>query len=152
MKVVNPRVDRTITQHAGDTSPAFFRTSAINDLLVHMGLTDEDDNRVWIMKTSDQYGGGTFARCAQNVELILQRDGGRAVYGWTLWQGEYCVEAEAHVVYQRLYEDSAVYNVTPHYDGTVLSGLFVEDDRLYQKLLRSPSRTKPKNVLMWRHS
>lgn len=149
--IVNPRHDRSIAKHGGDTSPAMQRSAAINALLAHMKLDATENESIWLMSTSHPLSRdvpGVFGRCAFNVERVLQKAGGRDVYGWTLWQGRYVVEAEAHVVWQPD-ERSPVVNVTPHADGRILPGLFVEDDSLYDDLVSRRVTRMPNNVLMW---
>lgn len=137
--IVNPRRDRSIPTHANDTHQTRTRTSALNALIKRMKLRNAT---VYLTRVDPRYK-GTFGRCAWNVAQLVDRYGGRAVRGWTLWQGAYVVEAEAHVVWKPRDDDQCVFNVTPYNDGTLYTSLFVEEH------WESVDNHTPNSVMMW---
>lgn len=65
--------------------------------------------------------------CFINVEKKVSKDGGKAVYGWAIWEHKYFIEAEFHAVWENDEED--LFDITPKSNNGVRI-LFVPDDRI----------------------
>ncbi|CAH5472694.1 hypothetical protein WNJ68_03495 [Klebsiella grimontii] len=68
-------------------------------------------NPEWVK--SDPFPGAEEKDCFINVERAIEKNGGRAVNGWTIWQvpGVF-IEAEFHCVWEK--ESGVMLNVTPY--------------------------------------
>ncbi|ENM5907501.1 SEC-C domain-containing protein [Vibrio mimicus] len=62
--------------------------------------------------------------CFLNVEAKIKNKGGKAIYGWQIWQTEHLIEAEFHAVWES--GDGVVLDVTPK-PFQVESIMFVRD-------------------------
>ena len=65
--------------------------------------------------------------CFINVEKKVASDGGRIIYGWTIWEHKYFIEAEFHAVWEN--EDEDLIDITPKSNHATRI-LFVPDDRV----------------------
>lgn len=70
-----------------------------------------DVNPIWV--NNALFTGAEEKDCFINVERIIEKNGGRAVFGWTIWQvpGVF-IEAEFHCVWEK--ETGLMLNVTPY--------------------------------------
>ena len=68
-------------------------------------------NPEWV--NSAPFPGAEEKGCFINVERAIEKSGGRAVFGWTIWQvpGVF-IEAEFHCVWEK--ESGSLLNVTPY--------------------------------------
>lgn len=66
--------------------------------------------------------------CFFNVQRKIDRDGGRAVFGWEIRSLKYMIEAEKHAVWQA--PDNTFVDITTTVQP-VTQTLFVIDDELY---------------------
>lgn len=65
--------------------------------------------------------------CFVNVKKKMEKDGGKIVYGWTIWEHKYFIEAEFHAVWQDDNED--LIDLTPK-SNSAQKILFLPDDRI----------------------
>jgi hypothetical protein len=65
--------------------------------------------------------------CFINVEKKVSQDGGKIVYGWTIWEHKYFIEAEFHAVWEN--DDEDLIDITPKANQATRI-LFVPDDRV----------------------
>jgi hypothetical protein len=66
-------------------------------------------------------------QCYCNVAEKIKRDGGKAHYGWAIWQSEYLCEAEHHTVWEN--DEGDFLDITPR-DIEIGSIMFVSDNNL----------------------
>ena len=102
---VNPRPDRSVQTHGAETQMYNGRDAAAGQtVLAHLGATH---SRIANPHAKFQMmHGGCFA----NVEHLVREHGGKAVLGWSLYENEFMLEAEAHAVWED--PEGELYNVT----------------------------------------
>ena len=73
--------------------------------------------------------------CVNNVKKKIERDGGKCILGWQIWQGNFIDEGEFHAVWEDLEEN--LIDITPkENNGEIIDIhqiLFVEDEKLEYK-------------------
>ena len=130
--------------HAHDTHPAQTKSKGIIRLLRAMKL---DYSLAALVGATPQFV-GQYGRCSYNVELTIRKHGGTRVYGWSLWEGKYVVEAEAHCVWQP--PDKEYYiNVTPSQGGELYSHLFISDPEV--AISFQIKKRGPPNKIYWKN-
>jgi len=65
--------------------------------------------------------------CFINVKKKVEQDGGKILYGWTIWEHKYFIEAEFHAVWEN--DDEDLIDITPKSNHATII-LFVPDDRV----------------------
>jgi hypothetical protein len=65
------------------------------------------------------------SNCFPTVELKIQKDGGKIIFGWQIWQSENFVEAEFHGIWES--EDGIRVDITPKSIAGIDKILFVPD-------------------------
>lgn len=68
--------------------------------------------------------------CFPNVEEKVKRDGGRAYYGWAVWQSANLIESEMHAVWASLEDE--LFDITPK-DLDISHILFIPDESFIYK-------------------
>lgn len=67
--------------------------------------------------------------CTENVAQQVKKHGGKAIYGWRIWQSDQLIEAEFHAVWENT--KGELMDITPLQLGMKFNHiLFLEDDSL----------------------
>jgi hypothetical protein len=159
-RFLNERPDRSVEEHGTDTHPmqpaGMPQLKRLLELYRPMNLCHVQDRwshesnarpEARMMMIDRDVPLGEYGRCARNVQRVVDARGGAAVYGWSVWEGEYMVECEGHVVW-RPAEHNVFINVTPMRGGSAYSGLFLPDGNVYlQCTTRGPM---PSSLIFWK--
>lgn len=141
---LNPRPDRTLELH-GTTSPVLSPSRHVNHFLRFTNLPKPET-----MRPLEGYT-GEYGKCMQDCQRLVEAKGGDAMFGWSLFHGEYLVEAEFHVVWRppkKIDSKRRIRNVTPGYGRSApYTGLFAADPRT-KKYIEEHARPPP-NMVMW---
>jgi len=137
---LNPRSDRQLETHGSDTTQASPDSEGVKALLAHLGL----GGPVVVAKCHSVHQ-GPYMQAFANVTSAIKESGGKAVYGWSLYEGKYCVEAEYHAVW--LYKGRH-YNVTRSMEDQPYDIAFVEDRVARTKMAANDKA--PSNRLWWK--
>lgn len=81
--------------------------------------------------------------CFSNVKNKCKVDGGKALYGWSIWDTPFYVEAEFHCVWSSE-DESIVKDITPQTDGTKIN-LFLPDYETEYKGVSIPNKRVAKS-------
>jgi hypothetical protein len=139
MNILNQRLGRDLEAHASDTRPVTTLSKAVRAFAKQVTGTKGDV----VFATQLHVPAAMYSMCKQNVQQYVQSHGGTAVYGWSLWSGIYCLEAEYHVIWKSA--EGKHYNITPHIDNkTLYEGYFVIDASM------ADACSAPPNQLLWK--
>lgn len=133
---LNPRNDRTLDNHAADTSPARGVNKHLRAMLSEMRLDPKKAGIMYAVPGMCM----PYGMCLNNCLVASAQHGGEVIYGWSLWEGKHVVEAEYHAVWSRP-SDGKWINVTASMDGTNYGGYFIPD-KCYKKT--------PRNRIYWK--
>lgn len=84
-----------------------------------------------VLIKNEPFSGAEVMDCFSNVEMVIEQNGGRAVYGWAIWQvpGVY-IEAEFHCIWEN--DAGEMLDITP-YTYRTENILFLPDStRIYR--------------------
>lgn len=84
-----------------------------------------------VLIKNEPFSGAEVMDCFSNVEMVIEQNGGRAVYGWAIWQvpGVY-IEAEFHCIWEN--DAGEMLDITP-YPYRTENILFLPDStRIYR--------------------
>lgn len=141
-KFINDRLDRSVQTHGNDTRPMMKISKALSN------LTSALKSNVVIMTRPHQDYTLPYGRCFKNAALCVQNHGGKVLYGWSLWEGRYMIEAEPHAVWSADGTFESAFNVTIDMHGRVYGGLFVVDATLDNYMKQH--QKVPSNVVLWK--
>lgn len=135
MVYLNPNKARTLSLHGADTQNVARMNKHVQETLKLMKLNPANAQRMY----ADPMYKGTYARCFRNTCVVRQKRGGANVWGWSLFEGKYCVEAEYHSVWVPPNTTRYV-NVTTNIGGQPYSGMFIESFQPLINGVASPNR------------
>jgi hypothetical protein len=146
---LNPRTNRSITEHGNQSQPV---ANVTPDILKMADLMHLDRKNVQLMMVDpDIVDEMVYGRCFGNVDILIQNCSGKAIFGWMLFENEFMVEAEAHCAWQPE-DETYLINVTPStpYSPVIASGYFMEDLTVKLKKVADPSIVIP-NCVYWKN-
>ena len=141
LKIVylNPNKQRTLSLHGADTQNVTHMNKHVKKMLEMMKLDHTATKRMY----ADPTYKGTYARCFRNTHVVQKERGGEVVWGWSLFEGKYCVEAEYHSVWVPP-NTKRYMNVTTNIAGQPYSGMLIE---AFQPMINGAT---PPNRLYWK--
>jgi MYND finger len=136
---LNPREDRTIETYGADTRTIEKLDHHSRKIIKLLNLDQKNVKMMYV----DEKILLPYGLCLANVNTVIKKHGGKAIRGWTLWEGKYIIEAEFHVVWLPNNEKEII-NVTENIDHRPYSGLFIPDPGT-DNLKKAPS-----NIIYWK--
>jgi hypothetical protein len=136
---LNPRTDRTLEKHGADTHQ-IAKLDHHSKKFIHLMELDTKKCKMMLIDKNILL---PYGLCVQNVNSVITKKGGKAVRGWSLWEGKHLIEAEFHVVWVPP-DDNVFINVTETIEHLPYSGMFIPDSRL-DILNKAPS-----NIIYWK--
>lgn len=77
-----------------------------------------------------QVQGALPGRCHPNVQAMIDKHGGKAIYGWVVWGNKDWLETEFHSVYQT--PTNELLDITPDPDGETRRLFVVDPNRVFE--------------------
>jgi hypothetical protein len=96
----------------------------LNELVIKIGGISEP---VTVPVIVESYARSAF--CFPNVDDKVKRDGGSVVYGWSVLEGKFLIEAERHAIWKS--PTAELIDVTPS-TSELPTTLFIEQDLVYK--------------------
>ncbi|WP_188063482.1 hypothetical protein [Sphingobium sp. KCTC 72723] len=102
-------MERANSKNVSETSPSQI-TEEILDLVESLGSTPP----IFVPVIEDTHG--LYGWCSDGVREKIKSDGGKPVFGWTIWEWpSFLITAEFHCIWQS--DASELYDITPKPKG-----------------------------------
>jgi hypothetical protein len=142
VNIVNPRDDRTLTEHGSDTQAGTVKHMVkLKDMLK---LINKKECPI-VQATVREGLCLPYGQCFKNTIEIAKERGGRCLVGWAVFEGKYLLELEAHCIWKTLKGEFINVTNSIHYESIVQPMTFVIDSSSFDN-----EAVAMANVMFWK--